>query len=83
MNIKMATCIRNVEVPPHARAWSSILQILHHTLEVKAFCLFVKVSVLAHIETDAGENLVVVSPGWITDVDWCRSVLLQKLSQNS
>lgn len=66
-----------------ARARSRVLQIVNHTFEIKTFGFLVEVSVFAHIESNAGENLVVVTPSRIADVNWSWPVFLQKLSQNS
>lgn len=45
------------------------LQRMEHAVEVEAFCLLVEVGVGGDFEADVGEDLVVVGPCWIGEVD--------------
>ena len=74
----VGTCVQH-----DAGAGSGIFQILNHSIEVKTLRLLVEVTILTNLETECIEHLIVVSPSWITQVNRCWSVLLQKFTNNT
>ena len=64
-------------------SWGSSLQVSDHTFEIKTLGLLVEISVLSDIHADLVEDLVVVSPGWVAQIDWSGSVLVKEISDDS
>lgn len=70
-------------VKKDAGAWGRVLQVLDHAVEVKTLGLLVEVTVLADVHTNRSEDLIVITPSWITNVNGRLSVLMQKFSDDS
>lgn len=64
-------------------SWGGVAKISNHTLEVETLGLLVEVSVLSNLHTGSGENLVVVSPGWVREIDWSWSEFNKEISNDS
>lgn len=70
-------------VKHHGGTWSSSSKIGNHTFEIKTFGLFVEISILSNVKTTFGKDGVVISPCWITNVNWGRFVFLKEFSDHS
>ena len=64
-------------------AWNSVLEIGEHSADIKTLGLLVEVSVLSDLDSGGGEDLVMVSPGWVADIESSWSELGQVLTDHS
>ena len=58
-------------------------QICFHSFKVKALGHGIEVSVLACLEAATFENVLVIAPSWIAEINWLIVVLLQELSEDA
>lgn len=70
-------------VEKHRGAGSGVFKILEHSLEIETLSLLVEVAVLANLKSGGLEDLVMVTPSRVADIDGSGSVLLEEITDNT
>lgn len=75
--------VMSASMEKDSRTWSSISKVSDHAVEVEALGFLVEVSVLSNLKPSGTENLHVVSPSWVTNVNWSWSELMEEIGNDS
>lgn len=62
--------VMGTSVKKNDGSWGGVVKILHHSVEIKTFSLLVEISIFSYFKSRSLENLIVISPSWITHIDW-------------
>lgn len=65
------------------RAFRRLIQIIAHTLEIETHSILIKVSILSHFKSTSFENSIVISPCWVTDINWSVQKLVKEITKNT
>ena len=70
-------------VEEDAGTWCSSIQVSKHAVDIKSLGCLVEVSVLTDIDASAGEDLVMVAPGWVAHVKSGGLILGKEFSDDT
>ena len=75
--------IVSTSVKKHNRSSLCVREVSNHSFDVKTLSLWAIVSILSYLKSSSSKDFVVVSPSWVTHIDWSFSPLVKKLRGNS